>query len=422
MERGWSYVEVARRLIDSLNENGDRQVGLDGNSVRRWEAGERWPDPRFRQHLVLLFEKPASALGLLTNEELAAQPETSTEVHAVRSLVSDRDSFLRSLIGTGLAASLVPLFGSDDDALGVVSAVLRRGAGPGSEEVAAFTEITHHQRRLYRTAEAPLLFEAAVAHTQVGLRLAQSATDDVRQQLMPAIAHSALLAGRLAFFDLRQTAMAERCLQLARSAVRESNDHSLAVGVLAHASFIPGFAGNRIAAENLLDGARAHLRESGGPLLRSWVHCVASEVATLAGDTAAGLEHARQAEDAIGTSGTDPDWLDFFNPARLQSFRGYAEMRAARPYAVDTLQAALLGLDDGESRQRTVVLLDLAAAAASQDAAYAVDMASEAIRILAIDPYATAFERFPLLMERLPEPPYQSELRLRIRDSQLNWF
>jgi hypothetical protein len=239
---------------------------------------------------------------------------------------------------------------------------------------------------------------------------------------MPAIAHSALLAGRLAFFDLRQAALAERCLQVARSAVREANDHALAVGVLAHASFIPGFAGDRAMAEVLLDGARGHLREAGGPLLRSWVHCVASEVATLGGDPIAGVQHARQAEDSLATSGEDPDWLDFFDPARLQGFRGYAEMRAGRIDAIETLQAALLGLDDQATRQRTIVLLDLAAACAPQDAAHAVDLASEAIRLLAIDPYATAFERFPLLMERLPEPPYQSELKLQLRDSEMSWL
>lgn len=51
---------------------GEADTGLTGNTVRRWEIGERWPDPRFLKHLVTLLGKPASQLGLLTTEELAA--------------------------------------------------------------------------------------------------------------------------------------------------------------------------------------------------------------------------------------------------------------------------------------------------------------------------------------------------------------
>lgn len=422
LERGWSYDEVAKRIGHIMFVSDGERVGLSGDSVRRWEAGERWPEPRYRRPLVDLFGKPASALGLLTSEELLSQPVATEEDQSTGSLIMNRGTLLRGLVGTGLAGTLVPLFGATEDAIGTVATVLRRGARPGREEANAFAEIVRHQRRLYWTAEAPLLFEAAVAQTQMGIRLAQTAVEEVRQQFMPAVAHSALLAGRLAFFDLRQAALAERCLQVARSAVHEADDHALAVGVLAHSSFIPGFAGDRAAAEVLLDGARGHLRQVGGPMLRSWVHCVASEVATLGGDPLAGVEHARQAEDSLATSGEDPDWLDFFNPARLMSFRGYAEMRAGRPQAIDTLKAALLGLSEEAPRQRTIVLLDLAAACASQDAAHALDLATEAIRILAEAPYATAFGRFPLLMERLPGQSYQSELTSRLRDNEMNWF
>src|SRR5262245_57142109 len=50
-------------------------IGRTANTVRRWEIGERWPDPRFRKHLVTIFAKPASELGLLTAEELSIRPD-----------------------------------------------------------------------------------------------------------------------------------------------------------------------------------------------------------------------------------------------------------------------------------------------------------------------------------------------------------
>jgi transcriptional regulator with XRE-family HTH domain len=423
LERGWSYDDVARHLRDKLGESGDEQTGLDGNSVRRWEAGERWPEPRFRRHLVALYGRTASQLGLLTPEELQAQPVTVGYALEERPTTVNHGVLLRSVLGTGLTASLVPLFGRTDDLLGTVATVLRRGARPGRQEVEAYGEIARHQWQLYWTTEASLLFEAAVAHTQMGIRLVQSAREELRRDLMLSVTRSALLAGRLAFFDLRQAAIAERCLQLASRTVNETNDHALAVGVLAHASFVPGFAQNRGTAEVLLDGARAHLRHArGGPLLRSWVHSVGSEIATLGGDPVTGIERARQAADSLAKGGEDPYWLDFYNPARLLSFRGYAEMRAGRGVAVDTLQTALLGLEEHASRQRTIVLLDLAAACAREDAAHAVDLAAEAIRLLAEDPYATAMERFALLLERLPESPYQSELKTQLRDNAIPVF
>jgi hypothetical protein len=38
-------------------------------------------------------------------------------------------------------------------------------------------------------------------------------------------------------------ALAERCFEIATTALRESGDHALAAAVYAHWSFVPGFAG-----------------------------------------------------------------------------------------------------------------------------------------------------------------------------------
>jgi transcriptional regulator with XRE-family HTH domain len=54
--KGWSYDELAAQITVSMAAHGEIDTGLTGNTVRRWETGERWPDPRFRKHLVLLFE------------------------------------------------------------------------------------------------------------------------------------------------------------------------------------------------------------------------------------------------------------------------------------------------------------------------------------------------------------------------------
>jgi hypothetical protein len=71
-------------------------------------------------------------------------------------------------------------------------------------------------------------------------------------------------------------------------------------------------------------------------------NCVHSEVSARMGTPAQSVRHARQAEDSLSTRGEDPEWLDFFCPARLASFLGYSQLVAGRTAdAVVTLQRAL---------------------------------------------------------------------------------
>lgn len=52
LERGWSHDELCEQIKNSMCDGGEADTGLTGNTVRRWETGERWPDSRFRKHLV----------------------------------------------------------------------------------------------------------------------------------------------------------------------------------------------------------------------------------------------------------------------------------------------------------------------------------------------------------------------------------
>ena len=85
LQRGWSYEEVARRIRAQMHREGEVDTGLTANSVRRWETGDRWPEPRYRKHLVVVFGKPASHLGVLTASELGTRP-LSDVVDEVRRL------------------------------------------------------------------------------------------------------------------------------------------------------------------------------------------------------------------------------------------------------------------------------------------------------------------------------------------------
>jgi hypothetical protein len=194
--------------------------------------------------------------------------------------------------------------------------------------------------------------------------------------------------------------------------VRESGDHALAVAVIAHRSFVPGFAEDRAAAAPLLDAARGHARYAGGPRLRSWLHCVHAEVSARTGDAEQSVRHARQAEDSLTTTGVDPEWLDYFDPARLAGFLGYSQLVLGRSgEAAHSLECALAQLDDRAGKQRSVVLLDLATAHAAADPEHGMALAEQAFDQLEREPYATAHDRIPGLQRAL-----QGTIQMRTLD------
>lgn len=67
-------------------------------------------------------------------------------------------------------------------------------------------------------------------------------------------------------------------------------------------------------------------------------------------------------------------------------------------------------------KQRIVVTLDLAAAHTGRDAAHAFHLVAQAIDLLAVDYYATGYERLMFVLPRLPERPYRHEVEARLRD------
>jgi hypothetical protein len=380
-----------------MDRCGETDTGLTANTVRRWETGDRWPEPRFRKHLVAIFEQPASELGLLTPEELALRP-TGDVVNEIRRLMSmaedeirgaglDRTAFLRGLLGLGA----LPLLSGD------------LGTGPRGDASTAYTKVIAGQRELYWTSPAADLFESAYAHAQLGVRLLRATSSErARVTLSTALAESTMLAGRLAFFDLRQAAVAQRCYETALDASRQAGDHALAAGVLGHMAFIPAFAGDTTRSLELVDAAQQHCWHGVTPLARSWLHCVASEAIARSADPAGYRRHIDLAENALSTDGMVPAWFDFYDASRLNGFAGYCALAAGDNTAASArLQSALDNLAPTAAKQRTVLLADLATAHLD-DAGHAAALVDQALDVLTDDWYATGHQRIGQVAHRLP--------------------
>ncbi|TKG58466.1 MULTISPECIES: helix-turn-helix domain-containing protein [Pseudonocardiaceae] len=434
LQHGWSRQELVNQIKRSMELAGDGGCGLTADTARRWESGERWPEPQFRKHLVLVLGKPATELGLLTDDELALAPtEAQNEVLSPEDRQLDglacqvmtsmwdmgkgngrgisRQTFLRILLAV---ASTVPLLPPDlAEAADTVTSPNAAARDP--KVLAGYSDITARHRQLYWTSPPGALLEATVAHTQLGVSLlrARPASSSARE-LASSVTESALQAARLAFFDIGQPELAAWPFLIAQQAVDLARDSALAAAVAAHRSFVPGFraaVGDAAAARALLEVASAHARYAGGPRLRSWLHCVAAEVQARTGDTDASRDRIRQAQEALHTEGADPEWLDFFDESRLAGFAGNAELLAGRHKSASRwLQQAIENLPQSESKQRTVLLFDLALAAIPNDPDKGASLVHSACEELERNPYAAAALRIPAVTTALTGTPYEREI------------
>ncbi|MEC3978907.1 helix-turn-helix transcriptional regulator [Amycolatopsis sp. H20-H5] len=439
LQRGWSHQEVVEQIKRSIEQADEGEAGLNADMVGRWETGGRKPDPRYKKHLVLVFDLPASELGLLSSEELALCPADPVVPAPTTNVIMDeqlidvvvkkvmlvllggnaefgRPVFLKGLLGASLAALFSNGVAIPDGAEALAAEQRTR---LDRQSVDAFAAITASHRDLYWTTAAAELVPSATAHVHLGTGMLKSTSDaegPQARQLASAVAESSLLASRLLFFDLAQGDAAEPFFQLADDAASTSQDHALAAAVLGHRAFVPGFAGQLQPASDYLSAAHAHARYGAGPLLRSWLHCVDAEVSARAGQPRASLTRIRSAEDALVTAGTNPTWLDFFDSSRLDGFAGNALLLAGRNReASGRLQNALDNLAETATKQKAVLLFDLAAAYASTDAEHAVATVRQACDLVGQTPYSTALQRVPDVRAALSATPYVDELDERVR-------
>ncbi|HZN73782.1 MAG TPA: helix-turn-helix transcriptional regulator [Micromonosporaceae bacterium] len=362
LQRGWSYEELTCQIRQSMTSACETDTGLSANTVRRWETGERWPEPRYRKHLVLIFNRPASELGLLTPEELQQRPDRDLAADC-RGLLDvanadggiDRAAVLRGILGLAALPGITPLLslGSSNEPANTDSAT----------SADAYFQVTRQHRELYWACPPRTLFEPVYTHAQLGVSLLRNAAGTPRATIATALAETALLAGRLAFFDLNQPALTHRCYDVALAASREAGDHALAAAVLGHMAFIPAFSRDPHGARDLLAAARQHTWHGVGPAVRSWLHCVASEVAARDGAGAAARHEIALAESAFAQDATTPEWMDYYNAGRLNAFAGYAALAdGAATEAAERLRQCLDALGERDAKQRSVVLADLAEA------------------------------------------------------------
>ncbi|MBS2964672.1 hypothetical protein KGA66_16565 [Actinocrinis puniceicyclus] len=450
LRRFWTQADFAAAFEARSRQIG-RPLSLSVRQVRRWESDNPpLPLPAYQAVLEALFGVPIERMGFQPRwpREESGLPDTGSGVPAqahrgagvTRSPQDDQEGhdpvkrrqFMTGAVALGSGAGVREPYreagyqapdyqGSthqDPANRGTAEANLRlaehRVAAPGaarvdSSLVAGYAAITEQHRALYWSVPASSMFAPVAAHSELGVGLLRAADSPaLRTRLALPVAESALLAARMAFFDLQQPRLADSCFAVALDAAREAADRALTGAVLAHMAFVPAFAGRARRARDLI--ARAHDESAAaiGAVQRSWMYAVESEIEARLGDAAASGELISRSEDALGALGSPghggaPAWLDFYDASRLTGFKGYCRMAAGRTHeAAAALEYTLRTLQPSAGKQRSVTLADLAHVRAQQgELEESARLLGSAIGQLHRSWYATGVDRVDAVRRRL---------------------
>jgi transcriptional regulator with XRE-family HTH domain len=314
--RNWTQEQVA----DQLRQLAGHELGIDANAVSRHERGIiAMPRPPYPELYAKLYRTTVGTLwppGRIGGME--------------------RRRFLQTMAATPLAAML----GGED---------------PSTE---AITAVTGGFRRLESTTAAADLGGPIGAH----LQFIAGQLDRGGSQLAAAASEAAGLAAWLAV-DQADDAAARRHYRQAVGYAHRSGSEVLAGYMLGSMALWAAETGRPSDAARLLGQARRAIPAAAPPTVHAWLAAIEATAHASAGDADATLAACKRAEIAVA-AGHEPmwPWLYPFDAAKLAGYVGTCTTRLRLPRtALPALTEALDGLGPARTKQRALVLADLAA-------------------------------------------------------------
>ncbi|MGI8448220.1 MAG: helix-turn-helix domain-containing protein [Streptosporangiaceae bacterium] len=439
-EHGWTQQDVADQLARLAWLRRRERVGVNADMIAKWERGEKRPSPRYRDLLCLLFGTDAPTLGIGAATQPAPGAPADPEDSSLIATLGGAASLLDQLGAAG--AILQPrMFGVWKDELMQRRALLKlvglasatgfaslsdsdptRSGSPTPEAMEDLDQLAGRYQALYHSTAPAVLMTPVVAHLET-LRdlLRQGGPAPVRRRLLANRARVATLAGRLSFFDLRDSMGARGYYNLALESAREAGDHLQAAAALAHVAFIPAADHGFGAALDYLRGAAHHAAKHPDARVASWLYAIESEIHTNAGEPKAALAAIDRALDVLARPGLTVDlpWFDYYDSPRLAGFAGYALLRAGKfEESRIALTTALDALPRAAVKQRAVFLTDVASVElACGDLDKACAAAGDAADSLRQAGYAVGFGRLRDFRGALV--PWTDSTPVRALDEQL---
>jgi len=439
-ERGWTQQDAADQVSRLAWLRRHERVGINADMVAKWERGEKRPSPRYRELLCLLFGTDAQSLGIGGHAQAETGVQAEADDSSLIEMLGGAASLLDQLGAAGLILqprmfdvwkdelmqrrALLKLMGLATTA-GMVSAADGDRTRSGKVTPEALQDLDHLADRyqaLYHSTAPAVLLTPVVAHLET-LRdfLRQGAAAPMRRKLFANRARVATLAGRLAFFDLKDSLAARGYYNLALESAREAGDHLQAAAALGHVAFIPAADFGFSAALDYLRAAAHQAGKHPDGRIASWLSAVESEIRTNAGSHAEALGAVDRAREKLANPGliADLPWFDYYDSTRLSGFAGYALLRDGQ------LEASRAALTDAAAhlarpavKQRSVFLADIATVElAGGDVDQACATAGDAVDQLRRAGYAVGVGR--LREFRRAVEPWSNSTPVRALDEQL---
>jgi len=415
-ERGWTQQDVADQVSRMAWLRRHERVGVNADMVSKWERDKKRPTPLYREMLGLVFETDAHGLGF--GGPAAADSDGRGEVdgNSLIEMLGGAASLLDQLGAAGSILqprmfdvwkdevmqrrALLKLMGLATTA-GVVPALdreLTRSAKVTPDDVQDLDHLADRYQALYHSTAPAVLMTPVVAHLET-LRdfLRQGAPATLRRRLFANRARVATLAGRLAFFDLKDSLAARGYYNLALESAREAGDHLQAAAALGHVAFIPAGDCCYSAALDYLRAASHQTGKHPDGRVASWLSAVESEIRANAGTHAEALGAIDRAREKLANPGliADLPWFDYYDSTRLSGFAGYALLRDGQFEASKaSLTDAAGHLPRTAVKQKAVFLADIATVElADGDLDQACASAGEAADSLRRAGYAVGLDR-----------------------------
>jgi hypothetical protein len=353
--RNLTQEQVADQLRNEVGPaHGYSSLGIDANAVSRHERG------------IIVMPRPP--YPILYAKLFRTTVETLWPAARIESM--ERRRFLQAIAAT-TGAALLP------------------GADASTE---AITSVTGGFRRLEATTPAGELRGPVGAH----LAFIAGQLDRGGRQLAAAASEAAGFTAWLAV-DQADDAAAGRHYRRAVGYAERSDSSVLVAYMLGSMALWAADTGRGSEARRLIGRAQERIPPTAPPTVQAWSAAIEAMAHATAGDADAALAASKRAEAAVaqGHEAMWP-WLYPFDAARLAGYVGACATRLQLPRtAVPALTEALDGLGPVRTKQRALMLADLAAnhrALGDHDRA----------RALAADAHAIGVERSsPKVLQRV---------------------
>jgi hypothetical protein len=331
---GLSRERLIQRMWDISQ---DEDLGVDEVLIYRWERGDKKghrnrPGPRYRELLGRVCEREAESLNVVARHEFVKE----------------------------LAALDLPWIGSG----AAESYSLSNAASPLS--AADVSPITARFQYLRNRISGANLIGPVRAHIDfiAGHLRERSLTAGSRAGLVSGLGEASVLAGVLSYWDLDDERAARQYLHTAVTAAREAQDQALGAFVMGFTAELETYIQQPVRAIELNRAAQRIAVKITSPRMRSWL--AASEAQACAHAEIEDsyifrvLERARE-EMARTESDPYPQWMMFFDPARLAGYEGASLVKAGHPHrALETLRQAATNTDGALKNYHAYIAADMA--------------------------------------------------------------